>query len=232
MSEREDTKVSERYRALAREEPGAALDAAILAAARRAVGARPGAARARLRRWALPGSVAAVVVLSVTVTLQIQRERPDAVALYAPEPKKIEQGAAREAQAPGARDFAPDPAAGSERSVAGRVTAPASAPAGVPAERAPAPAAAADTELARPRAEEAPAGAGAVNEAMRRSAPAELRAKTGETDESPERWLERIVALRRAGRDREADESFAEFRKRYPEYRISQEMLGKLTGKR
>ena len=224
MSEREDTKVSERYRALAREEPGAALDAAILAAARRAVGARPGAARARLRRWALPVSVAAVVVLSVTVTLQLQRERPDAVALYAPEPKKIEQGAAR--------DFAPDPAAGSERSVAGRVTAPASAPAGVPAERAPAPAAAADTELARPRAEEAPAGAGAVNEAMRRSAPAELRAKTGETGEPPERWLERIVALRAAGRDREADESFAEFRKRYPEYRISEEMLGKLTGKR
>ncbi len=36
----------------------------------------------------------------------------------------------------------------------------------------------------------------------------------------PEKWLERIVELRRAGRLDEAKASLAEFRKRYPDYRL------------
>ncbi len=287
MNEREDAKISERYRALGREEPGAALDTAILAAARRAVRSRPGGARTGLRRWTLPVSVAAVVVLSVTVTLQLQRERPDAVALYAPEPKKIEPSVARQAPAeqapstasrlavpnepsqaatadvepqtatPGAgraskpaaaeraprvnevrptpppdsraRPFAPDPGATPAPSAAGRIVASSPAPAESVADRAPAAAAPSPS-----RREASAAGARSSNEALRRNGPAsaELRAKAGEKEDSPERWLERIVALRAEGRDREADESFAEFRKRYPDYRISEELLGKLGGKR
>lgn len=71
MAERDDG-ISRRYRALAREEPPAALDAAILAASRRAVGARPGG----VRRWAGPVSIAAVLVLGIGVSLRMQLERP------------------------------------------------------------------------------------------------------------------------------------------------------------
>jgi len=71
MTERDDA-VSRRYRRLAREEPPAALDAAILAASRRAVGSRPGG----LRRWAGPVSIAAVLVLGIGVTLRMQHEKP------------------------------------------------------------------------------------------------------------------------------------------------------------
>jgi hypothetical protein len=66
-----DDKLRRYYRELAREEPGAVLDAAILAASRRAV-ARPSAAR----RWGPPVSIAAVLMLAVGVSLNMQREQP------------------------------------------------------------------------------------------------------------------------------------------------------------
>jgi hypothetical protein len=72
-----DPRVTAGYRALDKENPPAALDAAILAASRRAVGARPTMAAARLRRWALPISIAAVVVLTMSLTLRVQLERSD-----------------------------------------------------------------------------------------------------------------------------------------------------------
>ena len=63
-------KLNAAYRALPREEPGAALDAAILAHSRRAL-AKPSAAR-----WAGPVSIAAVLVLAFGVTLHMQEEQP------------------------------------------------------------------------------------------------------------------------------------------------------------
>lgn len=42
-------------------------------------------------------------------------------------------------------------------------------------------------------------------------------------EESPERWLERIAQLRKQGRHEEADKALAEFRQRYPDYRIPEE---------
>jgi len=63
-----DARVSERYRALGREQPPPELDAAILAASRR-----------RHSRWVVPVSIAAVVMLAVGVTLRVQiEERKDA----------------------------------------------------------------------------------------------------------------------------------------------------------
>lgn len=64
-------KLKAAYSALAREEPPAALDAAILAASRRAL-ARPSASR----RWAGPVSIAAVLVLAFGVTLHMQQDKP------------------------------------------------------------------------------------------------------------------------------------------------------------
>jgi hypothetical protein len=72
MAEPEHDKLDERYRALGREEPPPELDARILDAARRAAQSRPGR-----RRWMLPASIAAVIVLSVGVALEVQRERSD-----------------------------------------------------------------------------------------------------------------------------------------------------------
>jgi hypothetical protein len=43
--------------------------------------------------------------------------------------------------------------------------------------------------------------------------------------------LERIAELRKQGRHEEADKALAEFRQRYPDYRISEEMLQKLERK-
>ena len=72
MATDRDDEVARRYRALAREEPPAQLDAAILAAGRRAVGARPGG----VRRWGPPLSIAAVLVLATGVVLRMQSEQP------------------------------------------------------------------------------------------------------------------------------------------------------------
>ncbi len=170
MAEHEDPELSERYRALGREEPPRELDAKILAAAR---------ARSGLRRWVLPLSVAAVIVLSVTVTLEMQRERAQ------PE-NRIETQQERKIES-------------------------LSAPAAVPN----APAAG---RLSRESAD---------RERFERAAPAaaEERAKQLGAEESPERRLERIAELRRAGRDDEADRLLAEFRRRFPDYRIPEAVL-------
>lgn len=179
MAEHEDPELSERYRALGREEPPQALDAKILAEAR----ARPG-----LRRWALPLSVAAVIVLSVTVTVEMQRERAQ------PE-NRIERQTAPKIET---RPAAPAPV---ERKLE------------APAANAPA-----AGRLSRESAD---------RERFERAAPAatEERAKQLGAEESPERRLERIAELRRAGRDDEADRLLAEFRRRFPDYRIPEAVL-------
>lgn len=80
MSEGDD-KLLRSYRELARDEPPPALDAAILAASRRAVGSRPWS-----QRFAGPVSLAAVLVLALGITLNMQREQPDVeVALSSPD---------------------------------------------------------------------------------------------------------------------------------------------------
>lgn len=66
-----------------RETPPPRLDAAILAAARREVGARPLSA---LRRWRVPVSIAAVVLLSVSLVTLIREEGGDTLLRDAPAP--------------------------------------------------------------------------------------------------------------------------------------------------
>jgi hypothetical protein len=179
MAEDEDRRLSERYRELGREEPPKALDEKILAAARRRHG---------MRRWALPLSVAAVIVLSLTVTLETQVERSQ-------RDNQIEKQPAAKLET--------TPAAPVE--LERRVQAPsANAPAA--------------SRLSRDSAD---------RERFERAAPAaaEERAQQLGAAESPERRLERIAELRRAGRDDEADRLLAEFRRRFPDYRIPEAML-------
>jgi hypothetical protein len=47
-------------------------------------------------------------------------------------------------------------------------------------------------------------------------------------DETPEKALERIAELRRAGKHDEADRALAGFRKRFPDYKLSDEMKAKV----
>jgi hypothetical protein len=116
-----DPRLARLYQAASGEEPPAALDAAILAAARREVGARPqviGAGggqtsippvRAK-RNWYMPVSIVAVLVLSVSLVVQVHQEKGDELAqppaATSPLPK---------AQAPAAAPAAEPPAASSEK---------------------------------------------------------------------------------------------------------------------
>jgi resuscitation-promoting factor RpfA len=72
-----DPALDQAYASGVREEPRAQLDAAILAAARREAGARPQALGARLRRWGAPMSVAAMVMVSVSLVTLVRDEGGD-----------------------------------------------------------------------------------------------------------------------------------------------------------
>jgi hypothetical protein len=87
-----DPRLDRLYAQSAREEPRAGLDEAIRAAARREVQARPQALGARLRRWRLPISIAAVVVLSASVVTLMREEGAD----------RLEEGLSTTTAEPGA----------------------------------------------------------------------------------------------------------------------------------
>lgn len=238
MADERDAKVAAAYRALGTEEPPRTLDEAILAAARQP-SARP--ERSRTRRWALPLSLAAVVVLSVTVTLRIQQELP---VIEAPTP--VAREAATEKASPAApekplaqaeprsrpasrKDPVPfQPAAPDNAAVAAAppVPAPAAAPAPIAAMRAAeSSVAGADARVSEERMARDTEAAGAL---AKRSAPTVASAPVAAlkaAPETPERELERIAGLRREAKHAEADKALAEFRKRYPDYRIAEPML-------
>jgi DUF1009 family protein len=64
---------------------------------------------------------------------------------------------------------------------------------------------------------------------MRQRAAGEAVAKrASEAADTPEKELERIARLRSEGRHEEADRALAEFRKRHPDFRIPEPMLGRV----
>jgi len=248
-----DPEVSRRYRELGAEAPPVALDEAILAASRRTAHAglrRP--PRSATRRWGLPLSLAAVVVLSVTVTLNLQQEQPGIEqprtappklesAAPAPKPadsqgradalrarveiaKAAEETAKRAAGSQPGR-FTPDPPARRPEPPA---------PAEAPAARAQAAPMTEDRALRDQAASErsreaAPALSRPAPDAARNATgPARAESLAKQMAETPEKELERIAALRREDRHDEADKALAEFRKRYPDYRIPEAMLEKV----
>lgn len=204
----DEREISQRYRELAREEPPRHVDDAILAAARRAE-------VPRARRWYIPLAAAAVLVLAVAVALQVDRGEPDPEApASAPPPPSAEVEEQRATPERKRESFTPDPkpapseenaaaAAGSRESRAERQDAPLR------------------DLLKAPTAEPA---------SPEPSARAKLSAKIGGLESaSPEQWLQGIMDLRRQARDVEADQQLAEFRKRYPDYRIDEATMRKLS---
>lgn len=95
---------------------------------------------------------------------------------------------------------------------------------------APAPAAAAPVPARKPMAmQRAEMGMRDRADSAERQALSEATAKRSQdAGETPEKWLERIAELRRAGKHDEADKALAEFRQRHPGYRIPEPMLEKV----
>jgi hypothetical protein len=237
------------YRAAAREEPPQHVDAAILAAARRATRSQPHSlhqstsgvpessadpgpvrhAQGPDRRWQVPLALAAVLVLSLSI-VTLQREAGD----LAPAPSRGEPAGTVELrdaptppEKPHTAPLAQKPAREQQQERARAETG---------AEQ-PAPA---DPAESRPSAASAPAGSraeeqgSATDQALRApqstrperafaeraspTAPAPLLAV-----ESPEKWGEKILDLRRQGRAAEADALLAEFRQRFPDHAVPEE---------
>ncbi|MEW5864537.1 MAG: hypothetical protein AB1773_13245 [Pseudomonadota bacterium] len=232
MTEARDPKVSGAYRELAREEPPAAVDRTIAAAAREALEVRPAplVAPTARRAWYVPLAAAAVIVLAVAITWHIQLEQPGVDGEDAPA-----QATARDAVA-----AAPSPAAAVPAGEAAAQRAEASSAAARKAATRPsAPVPHRDEQVgqrppaaATPDAPRAPTGPAtqpmpqSAEEAREQTQPHAQAARGREqADEPPEKWLERIAELRRAGRHEEADKALAEFRKRYPDYRVPESLL-------
>lgn len=299
--------VSRAYAMTPRDEPPAAIDAAILAQAR--AGAKKAAgdglgvlgsvhAQSDRRRflWGPPMATAALLVLSVSLVMWMEREQPEVLTVSGPvaqepeksreqpslEPVPLQAGRAPKADGvsaasrqrddgasarSGASDVpamaeamtSPAPQFAESRKSANReapvvtaetaaspspvpaapsTSAPSAAPA-LPSPYAPSTelsAAIASAERAGPdlpsgspqrsassqtaRSAAAPAAAERRSLRAAESAGNFAASRDAKQQESPQAWLVRIAELRKQGRTREAEESLAEFRKRYPDYPI------------
>jgi hypothetical protein len=250
MADERDPEVSQRYRSLGSEEPSRELDQSILAAAHRAADRAhaPLVTPAGRHRWYFAFGAAAVLVLAVAVTVHVERERPDpeAVVLNQQVPKEqVPQQAAPASEPPAAATKPPAP---QRRS--GITADPAPKIQQNPPEAARDAAGAASASAESRLRENAPGSVARVDEAAKAPAPPSAAARrAGESADSvrsprlearqsapavaayvdsPERFLERIAQLRNEGRHDDADKALAEFRQRYPDYRISGEMRQKV----
>lgn len=227
-----DEEIARLYRTLAKEEPPEALDAAILAAARREAN-RPSLGR----RWAVPVSVAAVFVLAIGLTLEIRDESPGVEAPTAAPPVRpdaTESATVRdEKTAPSLREekrSAP-PATTREREPKPAREGPRFVPPPPPATSNIAP----TPVQAMPRA---PAASGAAPSAEKRIAVPAAAPRSAASDlavqsarartDDPAAALEAIAKLRAAGRDAQADRALEDFRRRFPDYRMDDAMWARV----
>jgi hypothetical protein len=227
------------------EQPSAEARAAVLAAAARAVEAKPRAVD-RMRHWRFPLAAAATVLISTIAVLVATRTEQEAARLaetpvvlepetgrpHAPgEPRSAPSDST--AAAPPAEVAPPSPA----RSAAPRPSKPmAKAPEAAPpppsaAKRSEAPSAPLDATAASGAAVEARSaerGEVAAGAAASKSMP-QAPTVTTPAEPTPAQWIKRIVKLREAGRDEEADRELKSLRERYPDIHVPPAALRKPT---
>src|SRR5262245_11238045 len=245
MTDERDPKVSRRYRELGAEEPSRELDQAILSAAHRAADKphAPLVTPAGRHRWYFAFGAAAILGLAGAVTVQVEHQRPDPEAIPvspaqapAAPPERKEGFKDLEERKPERRSRS-DSVSVQRAQEQARDTPPA---ASRPAEPQPAAPALPEKpqESAAAEADTRARGAMQSAEVQRRAEPQAApepragvlqdRVAASSAPVSPEHLLERIAELRKQGRHEEADKALAEFRQRYPDYRISEEMLKKV----
>jgi hypothetical protein len=189
-----ETALQRRWRERAEDEPAPALDESVRAAARRAVKHRGRASHpAFTARWRVPLSIAALVVISTTVTLMVAERRahvPDAG--FAPPPAAMVEPAVPTAPSPVA-PATPEAPQAQKSKPAPRLSAPSAAKRSADAEPAPGSASGEVAEPERPRtdapkelAKTGPADLGAGVARPAQPAPAERDALK---DEAPARDL-------------------------------------------
>jgi len=249
MNDPENADLSRAYAATARDEPAAALDGAILARARsailtetrramltethRAQESRPGT-RANSRHWSQLAALAATLVVTASLVVLMEVEQPQFAVLAPPAPDAaLTPAAPAPTEALQAAEVAPEKAAQKEEKPAssGKLDRPTR---DRPSEQrsrereqpaTPSPQLADAAKAAAPAAASNASGAALAERRSLQAAESVTRdlvnPGSAKKDESPEAWLARIAELRKQGRVKEAEESFAEFRKRYPDYPIA-----------
>jgi hypothetical protein len=260
-----DPKLSRIYREASSEGPPAAVDAAILAAARKQLAQpqrREGSqrqGRSSWLRWMAPASAIATLVLGVSIAFLVERDQPETSSLTSIRQIPLQSPSAPAADVTeSAKTKAADSAApaGAAKTEAPAPAVPAqvpvlAAPAPVPKPAASTPPAAesfpaksraktAESKATAPKAatesnaisDSALSGAGAGASAAPAAAPAAPAAagklaplRQQAIQRSPEAWLDEIGRLKREGRDNEATEQLAQFRKAYPAYVVPEVLL-------
>jgi hypothetical protein len=246
MTEPRDRELSSIYRETESAEPPRRIDDAILAASRRAAGSRPRPVRAGLaRRLSAPMALAATVLLTFTVTLMVFQDLPEPDSAQVlmqsgradagPEkPAQAEPGPPKPIPPPESRRDAKAqaPAESAFSSEQARARPPAfvldardalrekreSEPMRASRPTQPAPTAPASSASPRSETTSTPQGVGRVAATASRLAADEAK------ERSPEKWLEDIRNLKAQGKSPEAERELAEFRKRYPDYRLPEDL--------
>ena len=240
-SEPKSSELSHVYREAGWPEPSRQIDEAILAASRRAAAQRSPTG-AFLRRWSAPFALAATVLLTFTLVLRVYQEPPGLVSPPSPAPSAAQPAPPTE-KPKSAAETKPALPAQAAPAVALKKEAPEATradrlrreleesmraryqsepPQELQAEIRPEPMRAPLRTIESPSPQAAPGvavvpgGAAAVGAVSIRRSDAPERA--------PQAWLEDIRKLRAQGQTEEAGRELAEFRKRYPDYALPDDL--------
>ncbi len=253
MIDPRDRDLARIYREAEAPEPPQRIDDAILAASRRVAGSRPRRmGRELVRRSSAPLALAATVLLTFTLALMVYEDFPEPELTQTPKPQAADTRSDKLAESPPAESkLAATAEAKSEQLAEFRsdTGSPRTAEKLLSGERAsasepplvrdipsapqekreseptrasrpmqPAPSAPAPSASSRREMTSTPQGAGVV------AAPASRLAADEAKERSPEKWLEDIRILKSQGKTPEAERELAAFRKRYPDYRLPEDL--------
>ena len=215
------TELSSLYQESGTEAPRSSVDDTILAAARREVAARPVRTHKSLRRWQIPLSIAATLVITFTLALLVKQEneRPTDEGNFQPTPHIVHPAAPVQEETPQLKQE-PARATGSaqdEPKARADSFEDKKLNDAQPSLAVPAPSATPEQQTMEKR-ESVPAAApmGSANFS------GENRFK--QKQRSPEQWLDEIKQLKAQGQLAEMEKNLAEFKKQYPDYPLPDEL--------